>query len=65
MKIKLNFSYKRVKPRPNNIDLKRLEWIRRFFSIKFSQLVDSNTLIINIDESSFGRNTKKKLFMGN
>ena len=64
MKIKLNFSYKRVKPRPNNIDLKRLEWIRRLFSIKFSQLVDSNTLIINIDESSIGRNTKQNYSWG-
>ena len=64
MKIKLNFSYKRFKPRPNNIDLKRLEWIRRLFSIKFSQLVDSNTLIINIDESSIGRNTKQNYSWG-
>ena len=34
------------------------------FSIKFSQLVDSNTLIINIDESSIGRNTKQNYSWG-
>ena len=34
------------------------------FSIKFSQLVDSNTLIINIDEFSIRRNTKQNYSWG-
>ena len=58
MKNEANLSFKRVKSRPNNIDLKRLSSIRNFFAIKFSKIVTENTLLINIDEPSINRSVK-------
>ena len=58
MKNELNFTYKRIKSRPNNVNLDRLYWIRTLFSINFSQIMNLSTLLINIDETSIGRHTK-------
>ena len=58
MKNELIFSYKRVKSRPKFVDFDRLNWLRILFSIKFSQLMSQSTLLINIDETSIGRNAK-------
>ena len=58
MKNELIFSYKKVNSRPKSVDFDRLNWLRTLFSIKFSQLMSQSTLLINIDETSIGRNTK-------
>ena len=58
MKNDANLSFKRVKSRPNSIDLNRINSIRNLFSIKFAKIVTEKTLIINIDESSINRNVK-------
>ena len=60
MKNELNYSYKRVKSRPNQIDMKRLRSISFLYAIKFNQTITSNTLIINIDESSLNRHIKHR-----
>ena len=52
MKKDCNLSYTRCRSRPNNIDLSRVNSSRCLFVVKFSQIFDSRTLIINIDESS-------------
>ena len=53
-----NLTFKRVKSRPNNIDLKRVCSIRNLFAIKFSKVVSKDALLINIDESSINRSVK-------
>ena len=58
MKNDLNLTYKRIKPRPNNIDFNKVKACRQLFAIKFSQLLSSSSLVINIDETSINRHIK-------
>ena len=58
MKEDLKLSYKKVSSRPNNIDSNKLKAIRTLFAVKFAQMVDKNTLILNFDESLINRGTK-------
>ena len=58
MKNKLNLSYKIVKPRPNNIEIEKLNCIRAVFAFKFADILDETTLVINIDQSSINRHIK-------
>ena len=63
----MRLSYKRVKSRPNGVDLDRLNSIRSLFAIKFSRLIDRDTLLVNIDESCINRKVKSNyswLFKG-
>ena len=55
MKHHLRLSFKRVKPRPNSINLEKVGSIRKLFAFKFSKLISEDTLIVNIDESSINR----------
>ena len=55
MKNNCKLSYTRCKSRPNTIDLNKVKVSRCLFAIKFSQVIDSSTLIINVDESSINR----------
>ena len=55
MKYELNFSNKKMKPRPVRVDFDKLKWTRSLFSIKFWHIINSTTLIVNIDESSINR----------
>ena len=64
MKDQVRLSFKRVKPRPSNIDFERLNLIRSLFAVKFSKLITRETLIINIDESSINRHTKDQYSWG-
>ena len=50
------FTFKSVKPRPNNIDLNKVQSYRKLFAIRFTQEITTNTLIIKIDESAINRN---------
>ena len=58
MKSQMRLSYKRVKSRPNGVYLNRLNNIRSWFAIKFSRLIDRDTLLVNIDESYINRKVK-------
>ena len=58
MKQKLNYSYKRIKTRENNINLDRIKSIRSLYATKLKKTITSSTPIINIDESSLNRHIK-------
>ena len=64
MKNKANLSFKRVKSRPNSIDMDRIKSIRSLFSIKFAKIVTWKTLLINVDESSINRIVKTSYSWG-
>ena len=58
MKTNMNLTYKRVKPRPNNVDLVKLDLTRKLFAVKIVKYLSETTLIINMDQSSINRNIK-------
>ena len=58
MKLDLKLTFKRVKSRPNNVNLLKIDSIRRLYSIKLSKSISDKTLLINIDESSINRGVK-------
>ena len=58
MKQEFSLSYKRINSRPSNIDLDKLQLTRILFSMRVSKLIDSDILLINIDESSLTKATK-------
>ena len=58
MKIDLNMSYKRVKSRPINFNLKKINNIKSLFAVKYLKEVSTETLMINVDESSLNREIK-------
>ena len=55
MKNELRMSFKKVKPRPNNIDFDILKASRQLFAVKFTQLMTAQTIVINIDKTLFSR----------
>ena len=58
MKRKLQLSFKRVKSRPANINLQKINRIRSLFAVKLTKEISTDTLLINIDESSINRDVK-------
>ena len=51
-------SYKKGSSRPVGVDLIRMDYIRKIFSVEFATLINSEYLFINIDEVSFSFKTK-------
>ena len=49
MKLYLKLTFKRVKSRPNNVNLLKIDSIRRLYSIKLSKYISDKTFLINID----------------
>ena len=64
MKTDMNMSYKRVKSRPININLKKINNIRSLFAVKYLKEISTNTLMINVDESSLNRDIKSNYSWG-
>ena len=58
MKEKLNLSFKRINLRPLNIWLEKLKFWRLLFWIRFSKLINNDTLLINIDEWIISNKTR-------
>ena len=58
MKNTVGLRYKKIKSSPHNIDFAKIGFTRRYFSLKFAQIVNKKHIIINIDESRFNRNFK-------
>ena len=58
LKEELNWSFKKVKQRPIQVDLNRVRAMRQLFFVKFWQKVTADTLLINIDETSINRHIK-------
>ena len=58
LKETFHLSYKRIYSRPCYIDIDRIQLTRILFSICLSNIIDSGTLLINIDEASITQDTK-------
>ena len=58
LKEELNWSFKKVKQRPIQVDLNRVRAMRQLFSVKLWQKITADTLFINIDETSINRHIK-------
>ena len=59
MKKEVKLAYKKIKPRPANVNFDKIHSARSLFAVKFAQIVTERTLIINIDESSINRHIKR------
>ena len=64
MKRKLQLSFKRVKSRPTSINLHKINRIRSLFAVKLAKEISTDTLLINIDESSINRDVKTNYSRG-
>ena len=64
MKRRLQLSFKRVKLRSTNINLQKINRIRSLFAVKLSKEISTDTLLINIDESSINRDVKTNYSWG-
>ena len=51
MKTNLNMSYRRVKSKPTNINLKKISNTRSLFTVKYLKEVSTETLILNVVKS--------------
>ena len=59
LKEHLNLSFKKGTSRPSNINHKRLDSLKWLFSVRLTKRITDHSLIVNIDESTFSRNTKR------
>ena len=53
-----DFKYKKVRSRLWSVDLAKIGWSRRNFVIKFAQITNKESLMINIDEYCVNRSLK-------
>ena len=58
MKKDVHLTFKRCKPRPNSVNLKKLVLWRILYWVKFTKNIDSETLIANVDESTISRHSQ-------
>ena len=58
MKSELDLTLKKVKPRPNSVNFDILRASRQLFGVKYSQLISSDTFVINLDDILINRNIK-------
>ena len=59
LKEHLNLSFKKGTSRPEHIKQRRLSILKWLFSVRLTKRIASNSLLINIDESTFSRITKR------
>ena len=64
MKDWMSMSYKKVKSRPSNINIQKIDKIRSLFAVKLSKEITFNSRLINIDESSINRFVKSNYSWG-
>ena len=57
-KEELRLSLKKGTNRPSNLDRSRQQLLKCIFSVRLISRLTNKTVLINIDESSFSRNTK-------
>ena len=58
MKSEPDLTLKKVKPRLNSVNFGILRASRQLFGVKYSQLISSDTFVINLDETLINRNIK-------
>ena len=49
---------KKVKPRPNSVNFDKQRASGQLFGVKYSQLILSDTFVINLDDTSINRSIK-------
>ena len=59
LKRSLNKSYKRWSSRPSNYNHDRTGAFKKIFAIEFSNIIERDTALINIDEVHFSKSTKQ------
>ena len=59
LKINEKLSYKKGNPRPVNLDVSRVKLLKQLFWIRFANQLSGIKMLINIDESSITKGTKK------
>ena len=59
MKEEAKLTFKKEKPRPNNVDFDKIKQSRKLYAIKLSRSLTFDTLVINIDASSINRHIQK------
>ena len=57
-KIKVKLTNKKVKSRPNSINWIKIKLARALYAVAVENIITHNTLLINIDKTSFNRHTK-------
>ena len=57
-------SYKRINPRPRRYANRTTSAARFLFSVKFTNTIDENHLVVNIDECSIGRKCRANYSWG-
>ena len=62
MRSKANLIYKKIKSRSSNVNFMKIGSTRRLFAVIISKAINDNTLVININESTFNRNLKTKYY---
>ena len=63
MKSEPDLTLKEVKPIPKFVNFDILRARRQLFAVKYSQLISSDTFVINLDKTLINRNIKKFQFM--
>ena len=58
MKDDANLSYKKCKSRPTSVDLSKVKASRILFAAYFVDILNNDTLIVNVDEATISRNLK-------
>ena len=58
MKNEPDLTLKKVKPRPNSVIFDILRVSRQLLDVKYSQLISSDTFVINLDDTLINRNIK-------
>ena len=58
MKSEPDLTLKKVKPRSNSVNFDILRASRQLFGVKYSQLISSDTFVINLDDTLINRNIK-------
>ena len=58
MKNEPDLTLKKVKPRPNSVIFDILRVSRQLLGVKYSQLISSDTFVINQDDTLINRNIK-------
>ena len=58
MKNEPDLTLKKVKPRPNSVIFDILRVSRQLLGVKYSQLISSDTFVINLNDTLINRNIK-------
>ena len=58
LKTKLRMSFKKASSRPSRLDVKRQQILKTLFAVYLAKQITDDSLLVNIDECYFSRQTK-------